>query len=91
MILELSKNEVDALVIGELQRRFPRALPISVNYEPRTEGGFCHCHWVPSPHQTEQSDASDQSKEAKPNCFCDMCGSPIFDGFCPKCVLEAKP
>ena len=46
--LELSRDEVDAMVIAELRRRFPDALPMSVDYEPRTDGGFCHVWWVSS-------------------------------------------
>jgi hypothetical protein len=45
--MELSRQEVDQLVIAELLSRFPGALPISINYESRTEGGFCHCYYVP--------------------------------------------
>lgn len=44
--LELSLAEVDQLVITELRKRYPGALPISIDYEPRTEGGFCHCWYV---------------------------------------------
>ena len=44
---ELSRAEVDRLIIQELQRRHPGALPVTVDYEARTEGGFCHCWWVP--------------------------------------------
>lgn len=51
--LELSQAEIDALVIAELQRRHPRALPISIDYEPRTDGGFCHCWWVPYENRKE--------------------------------------
>jgi hypothetical protein len=43
---ELSQSEVNRLVIQELQRRHPKALPISIDYEPRTEKGFCHCWWT---------------------------------------------
>lgn len=43
---ELSRAEVDRLVIRELRRKHPGALPISIDFEPRTEGGFCHCWWI---------------------------------------------
>jgi hypothetical protein len=44
--LELSRAAVEQLVIAELRRRHPNALPVSVDFEPRTEGGFCHCWWT---------------------------------------------
>lgn len=44
--LELSRNEVEQLIITELQKRFPKALPISIDFELRSAGGFCHCWWI---------------------------------------------
>ncbi len=48
LCLELSRQQVEALVIAELRKRYPgwNPLPISIDFEPRTEGGFCHCWWV---------------------------------------------
>lgn len=52
--MELSQQEVNVLVIAELRRRHPEApLPISIDYEPRSEKGFCHCWWIPSPKAKE--------------------------------------
>ncbi len=64
MILELSRAEVDKLVIGELRKRMRRKnpLPISVDYEPRTQGGFCHVHWIEGPNKNKPI----PSKRAKP-------------------------
>lgn len=42
---ELSRAEVDQMVIRELRRRHHGALPISIDYEPKTDGGFCHVWW----------------------------------------------
>lgn len=50
LCLELSRPEVEALVIAELQRRYAgwKPLPISIDFENRSTGGFCHCWWIPS-------------------------------------------
>jgi hypothetical protein len=47
--LELSRSEVEAMIVRELRRRHPSALPISIDFEPRSPDGFCHCWWVSSP------------------------------------------
>lgn len=46
MIFELSRAKVEELIIRELHKVHPKALPIHIDFEPRTEGGFCHCTWV---------------------------------------------
>ena len=46
-LMELSRAEVVTLVISELHKRHPGALPFSIDFEPRTDGGFCHCWWLP--------------------------------------------
>jgi hypothetical protein len=43
--MELSRFQVESLVIAELRLRNPNSLAISVDFIPSNEG-FCHCWWV---------------------------------------------
>ena len=46
MILELSRAEVDKLLIDELRRRYRGAGAVTIDFEPRSERGFCHINWI---------------------------------------------
>lgn len=46
MIITLSRAKVDHLVIGYLRKRYPGALAVTIDYEPRTDAGFCCINWA---------------------------------------------